>query len=340
MVIPLKWADDGDLADMTGYLRFLTAVVDEVIVVDGSPSRLYGTHARAWRGLGVRHLPPAGVPCANGKVAGVRAGVVAAAHEKVVIADDDVRYDPASLAQVSRLLDRAHLVRPQNYFDPLPWHAVWDTGRILLNRSLGHDYPGTLGLRRSALLRLGGYDGDTLFENLELIRTIRAGGGIEARAAGLYVRRLPPRASRFWSQRPRQAYDDTAQPVRMALFLAVVPSAVLAASTAPGLVLTGVVGVVLLAESGRRRAGGRKVFPARASLLAPWWVLERAVLAWPALAAWSTGTGVRYAGSRLTAAAHSPRLLRRSRRAAPALGLPRGVEADLLVRTVAEGADG
>jgi hypothetical protein len=341
VVIPLKWEDDEELADMTSHLRFLVGAVREVVVVDGSPGRLFEEHGRAWRGLGLRHLRPRpDWACANGKVAGVRTGVAAAACEKVVIADDDVRHDRRSLESVADRLDRAHLVRPQNYFDPLPWHAVWDTGRTLLNRSLGHDYPGTFGLRRSALLGIGGYDGNTLFENLELIRTVRAAGGVEDRAADVYVRRRPPRTARFWSQRRRQAYDDTAQPARMALFLSLAPLMGAAALRSPSLLAAGAGAVVLLAEAGRRRAGGAGVFPACASLAAPLWVLERAVFSWFAFAAWLSGAGVPYAGSRITVAAHSPRLLRRRWRGALPLRASRSGEADLLVGAVAEGADG
>jgi len=38
------------------------------------------------------------------------------------------------------------------------------------------DYPGTMAVRRTAFLRSGCYNGDVLFENLELMRTLRAGG--------------------------------------------------------------------------------------------------------------------------------------------------------------------
>ena len=119
-----------------------------------------------------------------GKVNGVVTGVRECSHERVVIADDDVRYDAAALRRVVALLDEADLVRPQNYFDPLPWHARWDTARSLLNRVFTGDpafpvgdFPGTLAVRRSAFLASGAYDGDALFENLELMRTIRAAGG-------------------------------------------------------------------------------------------------------------------------------------------------------------------
>ncbi|MER6591925.1 hypothetical protein ABT214_08760 [Micromonospora purpureochromogenes] len=232
-VLPLRWSDDADLAELTGYLRSIAALVD-VTVVDGSPPEVFARHAAAWRGV-LRHAAPdPAVRGVNGKVRGVLTGVAMARHEHVVIADDDVRYDEPGLRAVHRLLDTADLVRPQNYFDPLPWHAWWDTGRTLLNRALAADYPGTLAVRRSTFRAMGGYDPDVLFENLELIRTVRAYGGTEAAPAGLHVRRLPPTAAHFRGQRVRQAYDDLAQPVRLLTSLAVLPGvlAALAATSA------------------------------------------------------------------------------------------------------------
>ncbi|MFI0424436.1 glycosyltransferase [Spongiactinospora sp. 9N601] len=309
-VLPLRWEDDAGLDELTGYLRMLTRHA-RVIVVDGSPPALFARHARRWRGLVTHVRPDPVLDHANGKVAGVTTGLRLARAERVVIADDDVRYDRAALAAVSALLARADLVRPQNHFHPLPWHALWDTSRTLLNRSLGADYPGTFGIRRAFFEKMGGYDGDVLFENLELIRTVRAHGGTEARPLGLYVRRLPPDTARFWGQRVRQAYDDLAQPLRLGMFLAVLPAVAATALRrryAP--LAAGAMVTVVLAEAGRRRAGGRRVFPWTASLFAPVWVLERAACAWAAVAAALRG-GVRYSGRRLRVAAHSGRTLRR-----------------------------
>ncbi|GGO80298.1 glycosyltransferase [Nonomuraea cavernae] len=314
-VLPLRWDDDSGLDELTVYLRGLARHV-RVVVVDGSPAGLFERHARHWRGLALHVPPDAGLRFANGKVAGVTTGLRLARADRVVIADDDVRYDVAGLRRMHALLAGADLVRPQNYFDPAPWHARWDTARTLLNRGLGADYPGTFGLRREFFLRMGGYDGDVLFENLELIRTVRAHDGIEVHDPGLYVRRLPCDARRFWSQRVRQAYDDLAQPMRMGLFLAVLPA--VTAGLARGrwrALLAGAGLAVGLAEAGRRRAGGRRVFPGSASLFAPVWVLERATCSWLAVGAALTG-GVRYAGRRLGTAAHSPRRLRERRRQA------------------------
>ncbi|KGM02175.1 glycosyltransferase, partial [Cellulomonas cellasea] len=224
-VLPLRWTDDADLDELTAYLRGLAGLVQEVLVVDGSPPPLHAAHARAWHGL-VRHERPDPWPGCNGKVAGVMTGVRLARHERLVLADDDVRHDRGTLTAIDALLDGADAVRPQNYFDPLPWHAVWDSGRTLLNRALGADYPGTLGVRRSILLATGGYDGDVLFENLELLRTVRAAGGREVIARDVLVARRPPTARHFAGQRVRQAYDSLGQPARLVAELALAPALV------------------------------------------------------------------------------------------------------------------
>jgi hypothetical protein len=308
-VLPLRWDHDDGLAELTDYLDRLSTVAD-VVVVDGSPPELFARHALRWAGR-VRHVAvDPDLRFRNGKVNGVLTGVRLLRTPYIVIADDDVRYDAAGLAAVVALLGGADLVLPQNFFAPLPWHARWDTGRMLLNRALGHDFPGTLAIRRETLARCGGYHGDVLFENLELIRTVRAHGGTVRTADHVPVRRLPPSAGRFWSQRIRQAYDSLAQPVRLLVELAVLPMCVVGILRSPRSLVTGVALVVALAEFGRRRAGGGTVFPADAALWAPAWLAERGVCSWLAVLLRVRHGGVRYAGHRIRVAAHSTTWLR------------------------------
>lgn len=299
-ILPLRWAADDGLGQLVDYLRDLAAMID-VTVVDGSPDDLFRTHAHAFP-AGVRHLRPDPRPGRNGKVAGVMTGVRAARHDRVVVADDDVRYGRIELERVVGMLDHADLVRPQNVFDPAPWHARWDTGRILLNRALGDDYPGTLAFRRPPLVAAGGYDGDVLFENLELIRTLRALGCRERSAPDVYVRRRPPTARHFLGQRVRQAYDDFAQPARLIAELLILPVTVMLALRRPRMLAPAAAAVVAVAESGRRRSGGARVFPATAALWAPLWMLERGLCSWAALGMRLRG-GVRYSDGRLLRAA-------------------------------------
>ena len=340
-VLPIRWTDDEGLDELTGYLRGLPDWV-ELIVVDGSPAQVFERHQAEWAPF-ARHLrPDTALETPMGKVGGVLTGVREASHEAVVIADDDVRYDERSLIRAVQMLGLADCVRPQNYFDPLPWHAVWDTGRTLLNRSFGADFPGTLALRRSSLLTVGGYDGDVIFENLELIRTIRAAGGTVLAPLDLYVARRPPTNEHFLSQRVRQAYDDFAIPARMACWLAVLPCLGAAArrrrwrataATAAGL--------IALAEIGRRRAGGRRVFPPAASLFAPLWVLERGITSWLAVRERLVRGGIAYGDGVVPRAASSMRRLRRRFADRDSLaernGLPAGgAKPDQLVGAVTE----
>jgi hypothetical protein len=310
-------------AELVDYLRSLPVFV-ETIVVDGStPSPFRDLQARC--GPRIRHVAPdADVRhFANGKVAGVLTGVRLASFDKVVIADDDVRYEPRSLLAMSRALDDAEVVRPQNYFDPLPWHACLDTARTLLNRVSGGDWPGTLGVRRSMLLRTNGYDGDVMFENLELVRTVVAAGGRQRAPLALYVRRLPPSTAHFWSQRVRQAYDEFARPARLMAWLAVLPLAsALFAWRGPIALCAAAAATVVAAEVGRQRASGRRVFPPAASLAAPVWLLERGVCAWLAVGARIVLGGIPYRGRILKKAANSSRQLRR-RYANPATAVAR-----------------
>ncbi len=320
-VVPIRWRDGAQRGEVAEYLVRIASHVTEVIVVDGSEPEVFAANAAAW-GEYATHVPVAeGEEWLMGKVSGVRTGVRLASCERVVIADDDVRYEPEALRRTAELLDRHGLVRPQNYFDRLPWHARWDTARTLLNRSLGRDYPGTLAVRRSRMLAMGMYDGDVLFENLELMRTVRAHGGSVASPLDLYVARVPPSAAHFWGQRTRQAYDDFALPLRMALWLAVVPLLLVSAlRRRPALAAVPATASVAAAEFGRRRAGGRMVFPASSSLLAPAWILERGICAWLALLQRLRFGGVRYGDSVIPVAAHSQRRLRKTVRRSRAAG--------------------
>ena len=315
-ILPIKSRQRvGD--ELISYLAHLcrSEAVDEVIVVDGSDAEVFSDFARRC-GPRVRHIPVdvdfRGF--VNGKVSGVLTGVRHATHSRLILADDDVRHDAVTIARIADALGWADVVRPQNYFDPLPWHACIDTGRTLINRVTGGDWPGTFGLRREALVRTGGYDGNVLFENLELVRTIRASGGREHVALDLFVPRRPPDASHFWSQRVRQAYDEFARPGRLLFQVSLLPCvAGLTAIYGLKVIAIAALAAVAVAESGRRVGGGTKVFPLRTSLVAPLWVMERAITSWLAVGLRVTRGGVWYAGRRVARAATPCRkLLHRS----------------------------
>jgi len=296
------------------------ASVVEMIVVDGSDDHLFSVFDQVCIPSVIHvHPDPAFRLMRNGKVRGVLTGLRLARHECLIVADDDVRYSQANIQHVTGALAAGDVVRPQNYFSPLPWHARIDTARSLINRITGGDWPGTLAVRRSTLLRAGGYDGDVLFENLELVRTVQATGGREVRRDDLFVRRLPPSTRHFWRQRVRQAYDEFARPARLAVAMAAFPLALflLWRHQFVGAALVAIALPISLAEIGRRRLGGRNVFPWTASLCAPLWAIERSICAWAAMIVRATRGGVSYNGVVVRIAAHSCRELskRQSERA-------------------------
>jgi hypothetical protein len=289
--------------DLLAYLGGLAREVDDLIVVESSAEPVFRANTAALA-PSVRHLRPE-EELPMGKVANVRTGLRHARHDRVVIADDDVRWTPGALAEAMAALDRAEVVRPANHFDPERWHTRWDTGRSLVARATGGDWPGTMAVRRSALPSHG-YAGDCLFENLELVRTVRAHGGRELVLHHLLVPRRPPTTRKFLEQRTRQAYDELARPARLVVQLAMAP-VLLRGRARAALLVAG--GAVSLAEIGRRRAGGTRVWPGTAALWAPLWVLERSVTSWVALLQRATG-GARVWGTKMRRAAHRDRVLR------------------------------
>ena len=146
---------------------------------------------------------------------------------------------------------------------------------------------------------MGGYDGDVLFENLELIRTVRAAGGTEL-AAARPLRPPPPADARGIPGPAGPPGLRRLRPAgRLAAFLSVLPApccrAALAPPAARGAAGRGAARRSALAEVGRRRAGGAAVFPPTPPLLAPLWLGERAVCGWLAVGRRLRG-GVPYAG--------------------------------------------
>jgi hypothetical protein len=341
VVIPLRWSggQDGRVEEMTRYLQRLHRWVECITVVDGSEPLEREAHERAWGDV-ARVLEPdadlqstslipvcrlhetsgraGGAPGWNGKVVGALTGIRRARREVVILADDDVRHTRATIERLLPALDAADLVRPMNVYDAWPWQARWDGARILLNTAVACDWPGTFALRRSVLLRAGGWCPHVLFENLEMWRTVQAAGGRLAVLPDIGVPRQPPSALQFRSQRVRQAYDDFAQPARLLAELAILPLVLLVARRRPlGLGVLATLSVVL-AERGRRRVHHDVAdVPPDVPLWAPVWLVERGVCVWVALGCRLRG-GVRYHGRRLRLAAHSSRQLRRAHARQPA----------------------
>jgi hypothetical protein len=313
-VVPLRrwWRVAED--PLTGYLRWLSERV-EVIVVDGSVPELFADHQAKW-GRAVRHAPvDPDLVTPNGKVGGVLTGIRLAGGDRVIVADDDVRYDDRALDEMAERLESYDLVWPQNIYDPMTVAGRWDTARILLNRGLGWDFPGTVGLRSQVVELVGGYDGNVIFENLELLRTFEVAGARIARCSGMYVARLPPEPRHLASQQVRYAYESFAQPWRMLAELSVIPTVLLLGRRRRGLAAL-TAATLACATRGWHRDDGDKIFPRSSILLTPPWLMVRGMCSWIALLLGATGYGLPYANTRIWRAAHSTRALRQSRQAA------------------------
>jgi hypothetical protein len=302
-ILPIRLGGSDGIEELAAYLKSLD--VSEIIVVNASSPDLFAALEAAIGGIAQHIAPRADVRGANGKARGVLTGLAVATRTNVVVADDDVRYDAATLREIVRLLGVADVVRPQNFFSPAPWHAVLDGARSLINRALDGDWPGTLAFRQCALPN--GYNAHVLFENFELVRTIRARGGRELVARGLFVARRPPTVRHYASQRVRQAYDEFARPARLAFALALGPAILTAVVLGAWNVIFGLsLAAIALAGVGWVRGGAFAHFSVFCVVAAPLWVLERAACSWLAVYERLRFGGVRY-GDTLISDAASPR---------------------------------
>jgi hypothetical protein len=291
-------ADGREAAAFAAYFRTLAEAGCEVLVVDGSPPEVFAAHDSAWAGA-CRHVKVDPVyKYLNGKVNGVHTGVDLAGCERIVLADDDIRYTAADVERACALLESYEMVRPQNYLAPLPWWARTESARMLINRGVlrAGDYPGTCAFRRSTFRRVGHYDGDVLFDNEEIVRHFALSGADVLCATDFFVLKRPPTFAKWIEQRPRQAYEDFVMWAKTALFASLLPAGLalgLLKGAGAALVFAALVAVVstLLALRGLLRDRAYRFFPARTALYAPLWVLERALSVY-----WAFYWRVRYGG--------------------------------------------
>jgi hypothetical protein len=276
--------------ELANYFCRLNDAGCDVLVVDGSPADVFDQHDEAWNSFCRHERVDRSHGFLNDKVNGIHTGVRLANTEKIILADDDMRYASTEIDRVSELLEKFEVVRPQNFLMPLPWWARMEAARMLINRATLRtaDYPGTCAFLREAMLRVGPYDGDVLFDNEEIIRHFAREGATVNYATNLFVRKRPPTLRKWMEQRPRQAYEDFALRVKTGLFFSV---PVLGLGMAALFGWTGFaawIGLVAgagiaLAIAGRLRGAAREYFPLSVCLFAPLWILERSASSYWAL---------------------------------------------------------
>lgn len=279
-----------EASELAEYFRRLRNAGCEVLVIDGSPTLVFEQHHAAWSAFCRHEEVDRSFGYLNDKVNGIHTGVNLAAAEKIVLADDDIRYAPSEIERVCILLDDFEVVRPQNFLSPLPWWARMEAARMLINRATLRtaDYPGTCAFQRAAILRAGHYDGDVLFDNEEIIRHFASEGATINYATSLFVRKRPPTFRKWIEQRPRQAYEDFGLWTKTALFFSLPPLAILVALAGgtKGIALYAdalAIGAVGLAAVGWRRGTASQYFPWSVCLFAPLWIFERSLSTYWAL---------------------------------------------------------
>ena len=274
--------DRAEAADFRNYFEMLTDAGCEVLVIDGSPPEVFAAHDDVWRGFCRHHKVNSQYKYLNGKVNGIHTGIESATQERVILADDDIRYTAENVRRMSDLLIDYEMARPQNYFSPLPVWARLEAARLLLNRAFIRegDYTGTLGVTRAAMRRVGHYDGDVLFDNEEIVRHFRLHDAKICYARNFFILKRPASFQKWIEQRPRQAYEDFVMRLKTAFFL-FLPVDFLASWYFGGAFWAFVFAAFvafgsIVAASFGLGDGAKRFFPIWIPLYAPLWILERA----------------------------------------------------------------
>lgn len=275
---------------LADYFGSVIGTECEVLVIDGSADPVFQKHDDVWRAVCRHEKVDRSFGFLNDKVNGIHTGVRLASMQKIILADDDIRYTVAEIERVCDLLENCDVVRPQNFLAPLPWWARLEAARMLINRATLRtgDYPGTSAFRRSAMLRVGPYDGDVLFDNEEIIRHFAGAGATVNYATNLFVRKRPPAFRKWIEQRPRQAYEDFGLRAKTALFLALPPlalwiDAAFGWKSLFAFVASVSMGAMALAIAGRSRGRASEYFPFSVCAFAPLWIVERSLSTYWAL---------------------------------------------------------
>lgn len=291
-LLPFRRASfqEREVAKLAAYFEMLQQAGCEVLLIDGSPAEVFVRNDNLLRDLCLHRPVDRSFGYLNDKVNGIHTGLALTNCDKVVLADDDIRYTSQTLNEALRLLDEFDVVRPQNFLRPLPWWGCTEAARMLINRATlrAADYPGTCAFRKAVMLSVGHYDGDVLFDNEEIIRHFAHHGCTIAYANDLFVEKRAPPFRKWIEQRPRQAYEDFGLRAKTALFLIQVPLLLRAGIRYGGEGVVTYLGSAallsfLLALRGRSRGRAAEFFPLRCCLFAPLWILERTVSTYCAL---------------------------------------------------------
>src|SRR5437764_614317 len=89
-----------ETSQLAVYFRALNDAGCGVLVIDGSPAEVFQQHDEVWRSVCRHERVDRSFAYLNDKVNGIHTGVRLAATEKIVLADDDIRYTVAEIDRV------------------------------------------------------------------------------------------------------------------------------------------------------------------------------------------------------------------------------------------------
>ena len=95
---------------LASYLEMLTQAGCEALVIDGSPPEVFARNEDVLREVCLHRAVDRSYGYLNDKVNGIHTGVALATCQKIVLADDDIRYRSESLMKVVKLLENFSVV--------------------------------------------------------------------------------------------------------------------------------------------------------------------------------------------------------------------------------------
>jgi hypothetical protein len=304
VIIPFKSTKASAFDELCARWRPL-AYLCEIIVCDGSAEPVHSSHAATappWMRLvsvdrgEFRH--------ANDKVNGVCTGIREADTERILICDDDCVINQADISTLSYMPMPVPVQRLRMRPRTMCLGEAVETARSWVAEVLrpgGDTSPIYFGWRSTLWWAMKRIDGDCLFDDYMMFTVLRARFGAIPYHPVIVVHRAPARLLQWCGQQIRYAYEDLHAVLKTILFLAWPVLLTVLATREKVLPLTFAIvvpaaGLIALAWVGRLQSG--PIQPAWPALLAPLWLVVRAVTTPVALILLITG-GCPYGGRRI-----------------------------------------
>ncbi|MGE5403022.1 MAG: hypothetical protein ACM3S2_21690 [Ignavibacteriales bacterium] len=273
-------APGDEIQELAGYFRMLNSLGCEVLVVDSSPLDVFAGFEGAWYYL-CRHVKvDSRFHYLSDKLNSICTGADLATCEKIIVAEDDVRYSPADILRMCEMLEDFDLVRPQNYISPLQWWSRMESVHTLMNRAVfpGGDYSNTLAFLNTAFKKHCHFGKSSYYDSDDIIMQFALRRAKICYALDFLILKKSPSLSCWRDQMFQNIFDNFDFSLRTVLLLLLIPVGILLALFAgPKTALIYSTAVILssitVAFMGRHR-GGRQFYPIGLLVYAPLWLLD------------------------------------------------------------------